>query len=177
MFETQEPNCGSNGGRSVESYEHLNPHHYCSYTIFLKTTLQALRSASLRSDRGDCDLRFGMEASLVRTTLRRAPQQLGRRRLYSTVQDLPRTVGSFTDAAPPAPTRSSSVFDDAVSAASPRYDWTREQISQIHQTSLMELTYAAVGIRVHITRRPLTMARAPSTDASTSLAQSSYVRS
>lgn len=86
-----------------------------------------------------------MEASLSRTALRSAPQQITRIRYYSTVQDLPRPSGSFTDTAPPAPARSTSTFDDAVKATGPRFDWTREQISQIHQTPLMELAFAAVS--------------------------------
>jgi len=36
------------------------------------------------------------------------------------------------------------VFEQAVNAAGPRNNWTKEEISQIHQTPLMELAFAAV---------------------------------
>lgn len=87
-----------------------------------------------------------MEAALGRTVVRRAPRQLSTLRSYSTVQDIPRPTASFTDAAPPAAPRSTSVFDEAVSATAPRFNWTKDEISQIHQTPLMELAFAAVRI-------------------------------
>jgi biotin synthase len=79
-----------------------------------------------------------------RVALRRASRQLCTVRSYSTVQDIPRSAASFIDAAPPAEAPSRSVFDDAVAATAPRFDWTKEEISQIHQKPLMELAYAAV---------------------------------
>ena len=85
-----------------------------------------------------------MEVALGRVVTRQGPRQLLTLRTYSTVRDVPRPAGSFTDAAPPAAPRSTSVFDDAVAATGPRHNWTKEEISQIHQTPLMELAFAAV---------------------------------
>lgn len=85
-----------------------------------------------------------MEVVLCRASIRRVPRQLSGFRTYSTVQDIPRSAGTFTDVAPPAAPRSKSVFEDAVAATAPRYDWTKEEISQIHQKPLMELAHAAV---------------------------------
>jgi len=40
-----------------------------------------------------------------------------------------------------------SIFQQAVNATEPRTNWTKDEISQIHQTPLMELAFAAVSLR------------------------------
>lgn len=62
-------------------------------------------------------------------------------RPFSTVLDTP--IDPKTQQATP-PTRKSSVFEDAVNAAGPRTNWTREQIAEVYNTPLIRLTYAAV---------------------------------
>src|SRR5262249_30970075 len=42
------------------------------------------------------------------------------------------------------PPPSSTAFDRALNATVPRSDWTKEEISEIHQKPLMELVFAAV---------------------------------
>ena len=84
-----------------------------------------------------------MEVCLSRVVARRASRQLCSTRCYSIVHDVPRASASL-DRAPPPPTRpSGSVFRQAVEASGPRSSWTKEEISDIHQTPLMELAFAA----------------------------------
>jgi biotin synthase len=67
-------------------------------------------------------------------------------RFYSIVHDVPRTGSSFGQtASPPQAPRAQSIFEQAVNATGARNTWTKEEISQIHQTPLMELAYAAVS--------------------------------
>ncbi|KAF2272971.1 putative biotin synthase [Westerdykella ornata] len=40
----------------------------------------------------------------------------------------------------------SSVFQDAVQASGPRTNWTREEIAEVYNTPLMELTYASASV-------------------------------
>jgi len=47
------------------------------------------------------------------------------------------------------------VFHQAVTAASPRHDWTRQEISAIYNQPLMELAYQAVSFSFFMPRRPL----------------------
>lgn len=63
-------------------------------------------------------------------------------RPYSIVHDVPRTSASIPHTAPPTPSPQST-FNDAVNATSPRNSWTKDEISQIYKTPLMELAYAA----------------------------------
>lgn len=79
--------------------------------------------------------RFGQSLARSTTTIRS----------YSTVHDLPHASSSFVHP-PTAPTaaENTSVFQRAINATAPRNDWTKEQISEIHQTPLMELAFAAV---------------------------------
>lgn len=85
-----------------------------------------------------------MEPSRVcQRAARRAVRHIPQSRKYSIVHDIPRTTGSIPHAAPPAPF-STSVFQNAVNAARPRHDWTKEDISQIYKTPIFELAYAAV---------------------------------
>jgi biotin synthase len=65
-------------------------------------------------------------------------------RLFSTVMDAPISPAS-QQSPPEPPTSSTAVFQDAVEATLPRTSWTKEQISDIYNTSLIELTYAAVS--------------------------------
>jgi biotin synthase len=66
-------------------------------------------------------------------------------RSYSTVHDLPHASSSFAQPpTAPTPTEGASVFQRAINATAPRNDWTKEQISEIHQIPLMELAFAAV---------------------------------
>ena len=66
-------------------------------------------------------------------------------RYYSIVHDVPRGGPSLAQTPPPPQPQSQSVFDQAVNATGPRNNWTKEEITQIHQTPLMELAFAAVG--------------------------------
>lgn len=90
-----------------------------------------------------------METSLMcRRTATKAIQRSNGRvqwlsRPYSIVHDVPRTTGSIPHTAPPSP-EPASIFDQAVAATGPRNTWTKDEISQIYKTPLMELAYAAV---------------------------------
>ncbi|KIV77519.1 biotin synthase [Exophiala sideris] len=64
-------------------------------------------------------------------------------RYYSIVHDVPRGGPSLGQAPPPPQAQGQSVFDQAVNALGPRNNWTKEEISQIHQKPLMELAFAA----------------------------------
>lgn len=65
-------------------------------------------------------------------------------RPFSTVLDTP--IDPKTQQVAP-PTRKSSVFEDAVNAAGPRTNWTREEIAEVYNTPLIRLTYAAVCLK------------------------------
>lgn len=77
--------------------------------------------------------------SLARQTLKPIPVS----RTYSTVVDLPRASTPISHTPPPPRPIQSSVFEHAANATAPRNDWTREQITEIHQKPLMELALAA----------------------------------
>lgn len=62
-------------------------------------------------------------------------------RPFSTVLDTP--VDPSSQRATP-PTRKASVFEDALHAAAPRTNWTKEEIAQVYNTPLIELTHASV---------------------------------
>ncbi|KAK3202720.1 hypothetical protein GRF29_154g503977 [Pseudopithomyces chartarum] len=63
-------------------------------------------------------------------------------RPFSTVIDAP--ISPAEQRTPPAaPSSSGSVFSDAVQATGPRTNWTKEQISEVYNTPLIELTYGA----------------------------------
>ncbi|KAF2129584.1 biotin synthase [Dothidotthia symphoricarpi CBS 119687] len=64
-------------------------------------------------------------------------------RSFSTVLDTP--VDPSTQQITP-PTSQRSVFQDALQAAGPRTNWTREEIAEVYNTSLIELTYAASAV-------------------------------
>ncbi|CAO2654704.1 Nn.00g114370.m01.CDS01 [Neocucurbitaria sp. VM-36] len=64
-----------------------------------------------------------------------------RMRPFSTVIDAP--IDPRTQRAVPYTGQSSS-FEDARQATAPRTNWTKEEISQIYNTPLIELTYASV---------------------------------
>lgn len=68
-------------------------------------------------------------------------------RPFSTVIDAPISPAEqrTPPAAPAAPSSSGSVFSDAVQATGPRTNWTKEQISEVYNTPLIELTYGAVS--------------------------------
>jgi hypothetical protein len=40
--------------------------------------------------------------------------------------------------------RTGSVFENALNASAPRTNWTKEEISEVYNTSLIDLTYASV---------------------------------
>jgi len=65
-------------------------------------------------------------------------------RSYSIVHDVPRTSAAIPHTAPPSPSPR-SVFDEAVNASAPRNTWTKDEISEIYKTPLMDLAYAAVS--------------------------------
>ncbi|KAH7068737.1 hypothetical protein BKA63DRAFT_569614 [Paraphoma chrysanthemicola] len=64
-------------------------------------------------------------------------------RPFSTVLDAP--VDPETQQIAP-PSRARSVFEDAALAVAPRTNWTKEQITEVYNTSLIELTYAAATV-------------------------------
>lgn len=60
-------------------------------------------------------------------------------RAFSTVQDAPMFNTSL-----PIQATQNTPLQDAVDASGPRMNWTKEEISQIYNTPLIELQYAAV---------------------------------
>ena len=58
-------------------------------------------------------------------------------RSFSTVLDTPVDPGTQQ-------LRKSSVFENALNANAPRTTWTKEEITEVYNTSLIDLTYAAV---------------------------------
>lgn len=68
-------------------------------------------------------------------------------RPFSTVLDTP--IDPKTQQATPPTARKSSVFEDAVSATGTRTNWTKEEIAEIYNTSLIKLTYAAVCLHIN----------------------------
>jgi hypothetical protein len=137
------------------------------YTSFLAVNTPSL----LQSTRATMKV-ARVSQSLVRN--------VGAIRSYSTVHDLPHTSGSFAQPpTPPIAADNTSVFQKALNATAPRNDWTKEQISEIHQIPLMELAFAAV-CSSHITvtfRYTHYNTRAPYIENSTNLPPSSYVPS
>ena len=85
-------------------------------------------------------------ATLGRSVARKAARQAPTLRYYSIVHDVPRTTATSLSQTPPPP-QPQSVFDRALNATGPRNDWTKEEISEIHQRPLMELAFAAVSPR------------------------------
>lgn len=81
---------------------------------------------------------------MSRWAARKAVRNVSSVRSYSIVHDVPRVTGTLNQTAPPPPPKGLSVFEQAVNATGPRNNWTKEEISQIHQTPLMELAFAAV---------------------------------
>lgn len=82
----------------------------------------------------------------TRLSLRTLARQTSAPRPFSTVHDLPRSGSTgLSQAPPPAPQAGdpSTAFQRAITAQGPRNDWTKEEISSIHQTPLMELAFAA----------------------------------
>ena len=73
-------------------------------------------------------------------------------RPFSTVLDSP--IDPRTQQVTPPTTRKSSVFEDAVGAAGPRINWTREEITEVYNTPLIKLTYAAVCLSTSYLGRP-----------------------
>lgn len=100
-----------------------------------------------------CKLRYSMDlATMSRSIALRASKQVRSARYYSIVHDVPRNAASLSQNSPPPQPQSQSIFDQAVNATGPRHNWTKEEISQIHQRPLMELAFAAVScdISIHI---------------------------
>ncbi len=69
-------------------------------------------------------------------------------RSFSTVLDTP--VDPKTQQITPPAHRKSSVYENAVNATGPRTNWTREEISEIYNTPLIKLTYAAVRFKDYV---------------------------
>lgn len=67
-------------------------------------------------------------------SLRLRPLRLAR--AYGTVQGPP-SAGSL-------PSRIPIALQEATAASAPRTNWTREEVQQIYETPLSQLTYAAV---------------------------------
>ncbi|KAF7846015.1 hypothetical protein BT93_L5593 [Corymbia citriodora subsp. variegata] len=79
---------------------------------------------------------------LSRGAARIAVRQLTHTRPYSIVHDVPRVSSTMPHTKPPPP-QPQSTFERAVNATDARFDWTKEEISSVYQTPLMELAYAA----------------------------------
>jgi biotin synthase len=62
-------------------------------------------------------------------------------RSFSTVIDAP--VDPTTQQIIPQ-TQKTSVFENALNAKAPRTNWTKEEIAEVYNTSLIDLTYASV---------------------------------
>lgn len=75
------------------------------------------------------------------TFVPRTRQQFSRS--FSTVLDTP-IDPKTQQLTPPSQGRVASVFDDALNAVAPRTNWTREEITEVYSTSLINLTHAAV---------------------------------
>ena len=84
-------------------------------------------------------------ASMSRMVARRVAQRTPSVRYYSIVHDVPRTTAALGQTPPPPQQDGRSVFNQAVNATGPRNNWTKDEISQIHHTPLMELAFAAVS--------------------------------
>ncbi|KAF2793629.1 biotin synthase [Melanomma pulvis-pyrius CBS 109.77] len=66
-------------------------------------------------------------------------------RPFSTVLDTP--VHATAQPAPPPPSSTPpAAFHDAVQATAPRNNWTRDEVADIYNTPLIELTYAAATV-------------------------------
>jgi biotin synthase len=71
------------------------------------------------------------------------PRAQLRSRGFSTVSDAP--IDPRTQQiGPTVARRASSVYEDALNATTPRTNWTKDEISEIYNTSLIDLTYASV---------------------------------
>jgi biotin synthase len=64
------------------------------------------------------------------------------RRSYGTVQAPPSAASLTANRIPPA-------LQEATAATAPRTNWSREEVQQVYETPLSQLTYAAVG-RSHL---------------------------
>jgi hypothetical protein len=53
---------------------------------------------------------------------------------------------------PPITRATSTVYENALKATAPRTSWTKEEITEIYNTSLIDLTYASVSEHDCITR-------------------------
>jgi biotin synthase len=69
------------------------------------------------------------------------PRSLQITRSFSTVLDAPVDPGTQQLR---SPTRAGSVFESALNASAPRTNWTKEEISEVYNTSLIDLTHASV---------------------------------
>ena len=81
---------------------------------------------------------------MSRCVARKATRKVSSIRYYSIVHDVPRVAAGLSQNPPPPPTHDHSVFEQAVSANAARNNWTKEEITSIHQKPLMELAFAAV---------------------------------
>jgi len=70
-----------------------------------------------------------------------APRSLQITRSFSTVLDTPVDPGTQQLR---SSTRTGSVFENALNASAPRTSWTKEEIAEVYNTSLIDLTHAAV---------------------------------
>ena len=69
-------------------------------------------------------------------------------RAFSTVQDAPiLSAASGHPSLNPAP-QASATFQNALQAISPRTTWTREEITEVYNTPLVELSFAAVSLLI-----------------------------
>ncbi len=103
-----------------------------------------------------CSPRIIMKSSRLAQSFSRQVCVHAQARTYSVVHDVPQSVGPFAQSPVPAPPQGqSSLLEQAANATAPRNNWTKEEISEIHQTPLMELAFAAV-CNPKIAWKPLT---------------------
>lgn len=128
-------------------------HSFCTHAAYYDMKAATpLRLSALRPQR--------LTSSPSSVLLRRQAQPAvagwhGRVRAMSTVVDY---AGRPSQPPPPPPTgthetvekqrsdKAQRILRDAVSAAQPRHDWTKEEIAAIYYQPLMELTYQSVSI-------------------------------
>jgi biotin synthase len=80
--------------------------------------------------------------SIVASRLQRAAVVQIPSRCLSSVRDVPITASTMPYQ---VATPTKSALRDALRATAPRNTWTKEEISEIYNTPLFELHYAAVG--------------------------------
>jgi hypothetical protein len=129
----------------------------CTKTMPLNTWVTYFQLGSVST----LDFRCFVDVLVFQSTMKsvRLGQTLGRslfqQRCYSIVHDVPQNASALSQSPlPTPPQQTSSLLDQAASATGPRSNWTKDEITEIHQTPLMELAFAAVCDRPNILHLP-----------------------